>query len=179
MNSPSRIRSALLIIDMQQGLYHAPDKPWQREQLLANIGSLAVRARDAGIPVLAARHTGPAGSPIAAGSPMWQLLPELALEQAGAIVFDKTRPSCFHDTTLSAQLTHHRIQRLIICGMKTQYCIDSTIRSAAERGLQCVLAADAHSCTDTPQLPASQIVAHHNATLAAFAKVQPTADITF
>ncbi|SCK12676.1 cysteine hydrolase family protein [Vogesella sp. LIG4] len=177
MSSP--VRSALLIIDMQYGLYHAPDKPWQREQLLANIGSLVTRARRTGTLLLAARHTGPADSPIAAGSPLWQLLPELALEQNDAIIFNKTRPSCFQGTELAALLAQHDIQRLIICGMKTQYCVDSTVRAAAERGLQCVLVADAHSCADTPQLPASQIVAHHNATLAAFASIQPASEIQF
>lgn len=173
------VRCALLIIDMQCGLYHAPDKPWQREQLLSNIASLVDRARSSNTLVLAARHTGPADSPIAAGSQLWQLLPELALEQHDALLFNKTRPSCFQDTELAALLAQHDIQRLIICGMKTQYCVDSTVRAAAERGLQCVLVADAHSCADTPQLPASKIVAHHNATLAAFAQIQPTSEIQF
>src|SRR5260221_3419929 len=43
----------------------------------ANTGQLIARAREAGAPIFAARHTGPAGSPIAPGSPLTQLLPQL------------------------------------------------------------------------------------------------------
>ena len=97
---PHPIRNALLLIDMQHGLYHAPDAPWQREALLANVQLLVRQARAAGAPVLAARHTGPAGSPIAAGSAAWQLLPELGLDPAHDYLFDKTRPDCFAGTGL-------------------------------------------------------------------------------
>ncbi|MDC7715808.1 cysteine hydrolase family protein [Vogesella sp. DC21W] len=174
------IRNALLLIDMQHGLYHAPDAPWQREALLANIQLLVNQARTAGAPVLAARHTGPAGSPIAAGSASWQLLPELGLDPAHDYLFDKTRPDCFAGTGLKAWLQAHNISQLVLAGMKTQYCVDTTCRAANLHGLQCVLAADAHSCMDTPQLAASQIIAHHNATLhGAFAQVLPSSQIVF
>ena len=65
----SLAHSALLIIDMQVGLLHGPEAPHAGPQLLANINRLADAAHSAGIPVLAVRHTGPTGSPIAAGSP--------------------------------------------------------------------------------------------------------------
>lgn len=174
------VRSALLIIDMQHGLYHAPDAPWQRETLLANIQLLIRKAREAGAPVLAARHTGPAGSPIAAGTTAWQLLPELGLNPAHDHLFDKTRPDCFAGTGLKDWLQARSIGQLVLAGMKTQYCVDTTCRAASVHGLQCVLAADAHSCMDTPQLVASQIIAHHNATLkGAFAQLVPSSQITF
>ncbi|GHD78638.1 cysteine hydrolase family protein [Vogesella fluminis] len=178
MSDPAR--SALLIIDMQHGLYHSPDAPWQRETVLANIQQLIHQAHATGAPVLAARHTGPAGSPIAAGNAAWQLLPELQLDPAQDVIFDKTRPDCFTGTLLQDWLHERGIQRLVIAGMKTQYCVDATCRSASDRGLQCLLAADAHTCMDTSQLSARQIVAHHNATLhGAFAQVLPSSQIVF
>lgn len=161
----SLAHSALLIIDMQVGLLHGPEAPHAGPQLLANINRLADAAHSAGIPVLAVRHTGPAGSPIAAGSPLWQLAPELVVDDADR-VFDKQRPNAFHGTGLDGWLKEDKVQTLIVTGMKTQYCIDTTCRAAADLGYSVVLVSDAHTCMDTPQLAATQIIAHHNATLA-------------
>ena len=52
----------------------------------------------------AVRHTGPDGSPIAAGSPFWQLLPALELDADIDTLFDKSRPDAFHGTDLAQQL---------------------------------------------------------------------------
>ena len=73
--------AALLIIDMQVGLFHGPEKPYQGERILANIQRLIAAARANQVPIFAVRHTGPDGSPIAAGSPFWQLLPALELDR--------------------------------------------------------------------------------------------------
>lgn len=174
------MQHALLIVDMQVGLFHGPAQPWQGQRVLGHICQLIAAARAAGAPIFAVRHTGPQGSPIEAGSAPWQLLPELQLDEKQAQLINKTRPSCFAGTGLAEKLAAAGIGGLVICGMKTQYCIDSTCRAAADLGLQVVLVADAHTCMDTAELPASAIVAHHNATLGSlFARLQPTAEITF
>jgi nicotinamidase-related amidase len=165
MSSVNPPRSALLIVDMQVGLLDGPEPPHARERLLANVNALIERARRAGTPIFAARHTGPQGSPIAAGNPLWQVHPAVAIDMAADRVFDKTRPSCFAGTGLAQWLAELQVSALVIAGLKTQYCIDTTCRVAAELGFQPLLAADAHSCMDTPELSASAIIAHHNATL--------------
>ena len=173
-------RPALLIIDMQAGMFGGPEPLWEGERVLATINGLIERARAAGVPVFAARHTGPAGSPIAPGSAAVQLVAGLAVDPARDHVFDKTRPSCFQGTDLAGELERLGIDELVIAGVKTQYCIDTTCRAAAERGLSVVLVEDGHTCTDTPLLDARRIVAHHNATLRGpFARVLPAADVDF
>jgi len=157
--------SALLVIDMQTGLLHAPQPPHQKEQLIANTVGLIHAARAVQKPIFFARHTGPEGSPIAAGSPFWQLADELPLE-AGDRYFNKTRPNCFFNTSLLAELQQAQVKRLVVVGMKTDYCVDTTCRAAADLGFDVVLVSDAHSTTDNAVLSAAQIVAHHNATLA-------------
>lgn len=180
MSQADAVRSALLIIDMQVGLLCGTEMPHDGTRVLSNINMLIGRARQAGVPIYAARHTGPQGSPIEAGSPWWQLHPELAVDAAVDRIFDKTRPSCFAATPLAEELRQARIGRLVIVGMKTQYCVDTTCRAASELGLQAVLVADAHTCMDTPQLPAASIIAHHNATLnGPFATVQATDSVQF
>ena len=173
-------RSALLIIDMQVGAFTGPEPLWEGERVLATINGLIERARDAGAPVFAARHTGPAGSLVAPGSPAVQLVAGLNVDAGRDHVFDKTRPSCFQGTSLGSELERLGIDELVIAGIKTQYCVDTTCRAAAERGLAVVLVEDGHTCTDTPVLDAPRIVAHHNATLRGpFARVLPAAEVRF
>ncbi|KPA94200.1 cysteine hydrolase family protein [Pseudomonas asplenii] len=180
MQVHSSQRSALLIIDMQVGLFHGPDKPWDGEQVLARITALVGQARESCAPIFALRHTGPQGSPIEAGSAAWQVLPELGLDPAADHLLDKTRPSCFFETGLAEQLDDAGVKRLVIVGMKTQYCVDSTCRLARDLGFEAVLVGDAHTCMDTPGLSARAIVEHHNATLnGAFVQVMKAADVSF
>jgi nicotinamidase-related amidase len=172
--------AALLIIDMQVGLFQGQEKPHDGERMLANIQHLIARARQRQVPIVAVRHTGPVSSPIAAGSAFWQLLPALELDAANATFIDKSRPNAFFGTDLAQQLDAAKIEDLYIVGMKTQFCIDSTCRAAADLGFKPLLVADAHTCMDTPALPAQAIIEHHNATLgAAFARLINTADVAF
>ena len=171
---------ALLIIDMQTGLYDGPQKPFERESVLATINQLVRRARDAGAPIFVARHTGPAGSPIEAGSPSWQLWHELDVDESRDRLFNKTRPSCFLGTDLEQQLRAAQVQELVVVGMKTQFCVDTTCRVAVELGFSVVLPEDGHTCMDTPALKAEAIIEHHNATLAgAFVTRASAVDISF
>jgi nicotinamidase-related amidase len=66
---------------------------------------------------------------------------------------------------LGERLAGAGISELVVVGMKTQYCIDTTCRVALDMGFRPVLIADAHTCMDTRTLPARAIIEHHNATL--------------
>ncbi|WP_413795478.1 MULTISPECIES: cysteine hydrolase family protein [unclassified Pseudomonas] len=156
---------ALLILDMQVGLFHGPDKPWAGEVLLDTLNALLTKARNAAAPIFLARHVGPPGSPIEPGSPLTQLLPELRLA-GNEVIFEKSRPNAFAMTGLVEQLRACGAEGVVIAGMKTQYCVDSTCRAARDLGFDAVLIADGHTCADTPDVKAPVIIAHHNATLA-------------
>ncbi|RKP49030.1 cysteine hydrolase family protein [Trinickia fusca] len=176
MQAANGAQRALLIVDMQVGLFHGPERPYEGERVLERIVELIRRAREARAPVYAARHTGPPGSPIAPGSALTQLLPQLHVDAA----FDKTRPNCFHDTPLAQWLGDAGIGEVVIVGMKTQYCVDATCRAAGDLGYRAHLVTDAHTCMDTPALPARAIIDHHNATLdGAFATLTSTAACRF
>lgn len=91
---------ALLIIDMQQGLFHSPVSPYQADALLANVCLLIEKARQAEVPVFFARHTGPDDSPFSAQSPLTQLLPEMGVNGERDIVFIKGTPPVSSTLTL-------------------------------------------------------------------------------
>jgi len=170
---------ALLILDMQVGLFHGPDPLWRSAALLDAVNLLLDKAHQAGAPVFLARHVGPPGSPIEPGSPLTHLIDELRL-QGDEVIFEKHRPSAFAATPLAAWLRERGAEGVVIAGLKTQYCVDSTCRVARDLGLDAVLVEDAHSCSDTEVLSAEQIVAHHNATLAGpFCRLVRAADWNF
>lgn len=157
---------ALLVIDMQNGLFHASPAPFAAESVLANIKQLIALANQAHAPLFFARHTGPDGSPFAESSPLTQLIPELQMNASHDRVFVKRYPNCFRDTELLAALKSADILELVIVGMKSEYCVDTTCRAAADLGFRVVLIEDGHTSVDNGVLSAEQIIAHHNQTLA-------------
>ena len=57
------------------------------------------------------------------------------------------------------------IGHLIIAGIQTEYCVDTTCRRGCSLGYEVTLVEDAHSTWDTEHLTASQIIDHHNQVL--------------
>lgn len=68
---------------------------------------------------------------------------ESVAPRAGEAVFRKHYPNSFRETPLQDHLRQRGITELVIGGMMTQMCVDSTTRAAADLGFQCVLAGDA------------------------------------
>jgi hypothetical protein len=58
------------------------------------------------------------------------------------------------------------IEKLIVCGVQSDFCVDSTVRRALALGYPIVLLADAHSTIDNSVFSAARISEHHNQTLA-------------
>ena len=57
-------------------------------------------------------------------------------------------------------------QRVLVCGMQSDFCVDTSVRRALSLGYEVVLLADAHTSVDNGVLTAAQIIAHHNVTFA-------------
>ena len=62
---------------------------------------------------------------------------------SGETVIQKHFPSSFRETSLLTHLRQHGITQLLIAGMMTHMCIDTTVRAAADLGFACSLAHDA------------------------------------
>jgi nicotinamidase-related amidase len=59
--------------------------------------------------------------------------------------------------------------------MHSEFCIDTTVRRALALGFPVTLVADGHTSAGNAVLGAPQVIAHHNATLAAIASFGPRA----
>ena len=82
------------------------------------------------------------------------------------LLLRKTASDSFHLTGLQDLLRSHGVTSLVVCGMQSDFCVDTTTRRALALGYPVVLVADGHTTLDNRVLAAAQIVAHHNETLA-------------
>jgi nicotinamidase-related amidase len=155
---------ALLIIDMQLGNFHGSEPIYDGEKLLSNVQRLIGKARDGGTPIFYVKNRGRKGDPDEVGTPGWEIHPTVVPEE-GDIVIEKETPDAFHKTTLHQKLKSKGIERLVIAGLQTEYCIDTTCHRAYSLGYNVVLVKDAHSTWDSPNLTAEQIIRHHNQVL--------------
>jgi nicotinamidase-related amidase len=156
--------TALLIIDLQRGMFEAGETPHEGEAVLSRVAALAERARGEGVPVLHVRHAGDPGDPLEKGTPGFEIHPKVAPKRDEPVI-TKTRCSAFFDTPLREELTRRGIERLVVAGMQTEYCVDTSCRAAADLGYKVVLVKDGHTTFGNGVLPAEKIVAHHNRTL--------------
>jgi nicotinamidase-related amidase len=167
--------TALLVIDVQNAMLDQPVH--NGEQLLSNIGRLVAQARASDTPVIFVQHNTSAKCPMAPGAPGWQIHPSLA-SSAGDVIVQKWHPDAFQETQLQEELSKRSVNRLVVTGLQTEYCIDTTCRRAYSLGYDVTLVQDAHSTFDTERLPAAKIIDHHNAVLSDwFARLQPAADV--
>ena len=171
--------TALLVIDVQSGMFAEDDPVYQGAELLATIGDLLAKARAAEAPVIYIQHNGGPGHPLEPGSAGWPIHPAIA-PAAGEPVIGKATPDWFHETTLQAELEARGIVKLVVAGIQTEICVDTTCRRAASLGYQTTLVRDAHSTWDSRTLSAVQIIAHHNDTLDGwFVTPKPASEIAF
>lgn len=157
------MKSALLVIDVQRGLFDDSPRPFEADAVVDRINGLTARARAAGVPVVFVQHERAEGV-LVQGSEGWALERRLVVE-AGDLSLRKTTPDSFLRTELSDLLTDWGTQQVVICGYATEFCVDTTTRRAAALGFSVLLAADAHTTHDKPHASAEQIRTHHNATL--------------
>jgi len=157
-------KTALLIIDMQLGNFQGSDPVYDGKKLLYKVQCLIDRARDKGIPIIYVQNTGGKGDPDEYGTPGWEIHPTVASRKEDAVI-EKDTPDAFHKTTLHQKLKSKRIGRLVIAGLQTEYCIDTTCRRAYSLGYDIILVKDAHSTWNSPSLTAEQIIGHHNQVL--------------
>ncbi|WP_236574326.1 isochorismatase family protein [Hydrogenophaga sp. PBL-H3] len=85
--------------------------------------------------------------------------------ESDAVIVRKTTPDAFQGTDLDALLNAHGVTRLIVCGMRSEFCVDTTTRRALALGYPVTLVADAHTSAGNAVLTSRQVIDHHNATL--------------
>jgi nicotinamidase-related amidase len=125
-------RTALIVVDVQESFRH---RPYFEETGLATFldrsQALIDDAERAGIPVVQIFHVEEDG-PFAEASGQVRTLEPLRI--APAAIFRKRRHSALVGTGLDVWLTEHGITRLIVSGIRTEQCCETTTRHASDLG---------------------------------------------
>ncbi|WP_433572905.1 isochorismatase family protein [Streptomyces sp. CA-251247] len=154
----NRPNTALLVVDVQNGVVAGAHR---RDAAVGNIGSLVEKARREGVPVLWVQQT---DDELAKGSEKWQIVPELAPDDAEPRIA-KGYGDSFEETTLEAELSGLGVGRLFVVGAQTDACIRATLHGAFVRGYDTTLVSDAHTTEDLTEWgapPPAQVIAHTN-----------------
>jgi nicotinamidase-related amidase len=178
---PDRPNTALVVIDVQNGVV---TDAYERDAVVANIGTLVDKARDEGVAIVWVQHS---DEQLEKGSEPWQYVPELVRRDSEPLV-EKTFGDSFEDTNLEEVLARAGIGRLIVAGAQTDACIRSTIHGAFTRGYDVTLVGDAHTTEDQSDWgapPPDKVIAHTNLYWryqdgpGRTARVTDTKDVTF
>jgi nicotinamidase-related amidase len=154
----NRPNTALLVVDVQNVVVEGAH---ERDSVVANVSSLVDRARDQQVPVVWVRHN---DDNIQRGSDGWQIVPELAPDDAEPVV-EKSYGDAFEATNLESVLADLAVGRLVVAGAQTDECIRSTLHGAFTRGYDATLVSDAHTTEDLTEWgapPPAQVIAHTN-----------------
>ena len=172
------MKKALLVIDVQNGMFLKDNVVYKGDSLLKNLKGLIAKARFSETPIFYIQHNAPTGKPLEYGTKGWEIHPEITPNNQDIIV-QKTTPDSFFNTSLDAELKKQGIEHLIISGIQTEACVDTTCRRAFSMKYKVTLASDTHSTWDSDVITAQQIINHHNGVLRWFADVSLSQDITF
>jgi ureidoacrylate peracid hydrolase len=160
-------RTALVVIDMQNGFLD-PQGSMARIGMphdalvpaIAGCERLVQSARAAGVPVIYTRYVYQPGY-VDGGLLPNELVPQMVEAESlingtwdaeivpsltpaeGEVVIDKSRPSSFYGTQLEPVLTSQDIRSLVLCGVTTNICVETTARDAGQRDYRVHVVSDA------------------------------------
>lgn len=160
-------RTALLVVDMQNGFLDGEGSMAKigmpHDALVPAIAGcerLVRAARHAGVPVIFTRYVYQPGyadggllptekvpqmvevEALVDGTWDAEIVPSLE-PAASEVVIDKSRPSSFYGTQLEPVLTSQDIRSLVICGVTTNICVETTARDAGQRDYRVHVVTDA------------------------------------
>lgn len=172
------MKKALLVIDVQNGMFQKDNIVHNGDNLLRNLKVLISQARSTETPILYVQHNAPVGKTLENGTKGWEIHPEITPE-TGDIIIQKTTSDSFYRTILDEELKKQGVEHLVIAGIQSEVCVDTTCRRAFSMDYKVTLVSDVHSTWDSKEFLAQQIIDHHNDVLRWFADVYTSKDIKF
>jgi len=155
--------TALVLIDLQNGILPYAGGPHSAESVVAHGAQLAARFRSLGAPVILVRVgwsdtfadalkqpvDRPTPSPAGGLPANWWEFPESLAVSVGDILVTKRQWGAFYGTELDLQLRRRGIKTLVLGGIATNIGVESTARAGWEHGYELVIAEDLCSAQNT------------------------------
>lgn len=156
-------RTALVVIDLQEGILPFAGGPHSAADVVARAARLAEKFRTSAAPVILVRVGWSADfaealkQPVDAQAPA-QALPEnwwhypIALgKKESDLEVTKRQWGAFYGTDLELQLRRRGIDTIVLCGISTNIGVESTARNAWELGFNLIVVEDACSAASAEQ----------------------------
>lgn len=153
------IKSLLLIIDMQRAMSF--EKAYNFDKVVNNIQKLLIKYRKEELPVVFVQHTELEESIFSQNAPGWPILDELS-PKSGEMIVHKNFNSGFKETNLEEVLNRYNAKEIVLVGMQTEYCIDTTLRVGFEKGFKFIIPENTNTTFDNGLLSGEEIYRHHN-----------------
>jgi len=190
----------LLVIDVQREYFDEDGPAYvdHARDIVANVNRLIDLFRAEGLPIVFVKHQHRADGSDAGrmgdfsapdeedsfveGTPRVEFIPELHVEPLDVVVV-KRRYSAFLGTDLEAVLHAARTRAVVICGLMTSFCCETTARDAHGRDYEVLFAADAVEGPDLEdaagrEVPHDVVLANTVTALAAgFAEIVSVDDV--
>ncbi len=148
----------LLVIDMQNAWLNRDTPRFDQAGVIQRINKVARYMRAQGSQVIFIQHC---DSDVLPSHEGWKLDADLEVLEDDRKI-DKTACDAFADTVLFDLLLERDSKTVIIAGLATEFCVDTTVRAALSMGFDVVALSDAHTTGDRAHLSAKQIIEHHN-----------------
>ncbi|GAA1950119.1 hydrolase [Kitasatospora viridis] len=152
--------TALVLIDLQNGIVAMPTQPYGADEVVANGVALAEAFRAKGLPVVLVRVTfaadgsdalrGRTEAPRPGGAlpEGWDVIIDRLAGHDGDIRVTKRNWGAFYGTDLDLQLRRRGVTQIVLGGVATSIGVESTARAAHEHGYHVTLATDAMADLD-------------------------------
>ena len=148
-------KTAIVIIDLQKGIASMPTEPYSPEVVIANVVKLLTVVRKNNMSVFlvhvtpspdlkdALRPISETSFQMSGFNPEWSaFIPELNI-QPNDFLITKHQWGAFYGTELDLQLRRRGIDTIILCGIATNFGVESTARYAYELGFNQIFVEDA------------------------------------
>ncbi|MET7765503.1 isochorismatase family protein [Streptomyces sp. NPDC005336] len=171
---------ALIVVDVQESFRARPS--WEQianPKIADPVNRLVRLARAEGDLVVWVLHTEPgSGGVFDPDQQHVRLLDELERPEAGEPVLHKTSHNAFTTTRLHQLLTAAGVRELVVCGIRTEQCVETTTRVGSDLGYRVVFVTDATTTNPIGKLSAEAIIERTEAVLRdRFARIATVAEL--
>ncbi len=148
-------KTAIIVIDLQKGITTIPTEPYTSKIVIENATKLLKAARKNNMHVFlvhvtpspdmkdALRPQSESSFQISSYNPLWsEFVPELDIQPSDFLI-TKHQWGAFYGTELDLQLRRREITTIILCGIATNFGVESTARFAYEFGFNQIFVSDA------------------------------------
>ena len=169
-------KTILLIVDVQKGMLL--DNPFDWNTVIENISRLIKACRKNKIEVVYVQHDDPPGELFVPGTLHWEIVDAIR-PSPGEKIFRKKFNSAFRGTQLKEYLDSKGVDTIILTGLQTEYCIDTTCKVAFEFGYKLIMPEKTNTTVKGKTLPAETICKFYNEDIFRdrFARILPVTEV--